>query len=251
MKIALTSDIHYGFNGKTDRIFKKFVKELALNKDIELLIVAGDLASSKQRNLETAFDILRNAITIPIVFVRGNHDFWAGFDKKIDVQFTSLKQIYDYQNGIFKWYNIHHLDTPFIYKDAQFCGFDGWYGSLYPQTNDEYWIPKESGYGPSSMQYLYHKNVKDFDNVKSIDTSKFNKNILITHINITPYKGMTKDPWMMAGPKYFYDEIKNKFDVLCYGHTHLETDHFDKDGNIYVYNSGSDYNKPKYIIIDL
>jgi len=253
-KIALVSDLHYGVDGKTHnrlrRFFIKLAKEI-IEQDIKVLIVAGDSASTRQRQFKRCFELIREFIDIPILAVKGNHDQWCGEDRKCKEVFNNLKDIYRFHEKVFEDNNIQHLDKPFEIDDIIICGFDGWYASTLPPSNDSTWMPAHSGEGPGAMEYLTRKAWKDFDKCMALDVSKYRKKIIVTHHNVTPYKGggYVADRGGMNGPYIFYDEMKTKFDVLCYGHTHVHTN--DDDNGFKVYNCGSDYNNPKRLIFEV
>lgn len=253
MKLALTSDLHYGFNSKTDSKFRKFIKKLSKEikeQEVKALIIAGDTVSTKQRNLKRALEIIRADISIPILLVNGNHCFWNADDNKYSKQnFNTLEDIYRYQAQVLKENNVHHLDIPYIINDVVITGFDGWYASTNPPTNDIVWVPNATESGDDVMSYLTRKAWSDFGTILDMDLTKYRKSILVTHHNITPYKGGSHHDNGMNGPYAFYEEAKHKFDILCYGHTHVFEDKV--DGRIRRLNAGSDYNDPKYIIFDV
>lgn len=58
MKICFTSDLHHGFDNNTYRIHEKFFAKMAF-EDFDVLILAGDLCSHQQRNLESLFAMIR------------------------------------------------------------------------------------------------------------------------------------------------------------------------------------------------
>lgn len=253
MKIALVSDLHYGMDGKTHNKLLKFAKRLQeaiLKEDVKVLIVAGDSASTRQRHVKRLFELLREHISIPILAVRGNHDFWCGSDRQDSNIYVSLQDVYNFHRQVFSDNDIHHLDEPFEIEDVLICGFDGWYSSTNPPSNDAYWMPKQSGQGSDTMTYLTHKAWKDLQKCLDLDTSKYRKKVIVTHhnVHVCYYHGAPGMP-EMSGPYCFYDEIKEKFDVLCYGHTH-QRDEADDNG-FRRYNAGADYNKPNYIIFEV
>lgn len=251
LKIALTTDLHYGFSSKTEAKLIKFLdKELPKAKKygIDLFIVSGDLASTKQRQFEKCLALIRNKmdqhnIDVPFALVRGNHDLWNDYDKKNKEWIKSkfLVDLYKKHEEWFVKYKVRHLDNALIIKDTLICGFDGWYSTSDPKTNDADRIPKDVGNGHTTMNWLITKTWKDFDSVLELSkTAPVTKKILVTHHNLyltkkygeNPHNGITK----------FLPEVKANFDVLVCGHTHIVEDRI--EDNLRIINAGSDYNQP-------
>jgi predicted phosphodiesterase len=247
VKLALTSDLHYGCTGNSVNKIQKMFKRLA-QRDFDVLILAGDLASHTQhqykRCLETARDIFPDK---PILTVRGNHDMWDGMHRKDqDSERRMLYQIYDYHEKIYKFNNIHHLDEPYKIGDVTLFGFDGWYHVSDPGTNDKRWMPLIHEGCPTGS-YLSAKSFKDFERVlDQYDKEKNTKNILVSHFPSITIENDRHD--FNASPR-FLPEIKERFDIVCYGHSHRFMDQTEDDTRFL--NSGSDYGKPKYLVFEI
>lgn len=270
VKMVLISDTHYGMDGKTHTKHMKFWRRLAKEikeKEIKVLIWAGDLASFRQRHLRRSLEMAREFINIPIVLVRGNHDFWDGEDKQDPGRsggIRSLDKLFDLHRHWFIENNIHHLeDNPFIIEDVIITGFDGWYATHNPGTNDKNWMPKFVKGQPFVQEYLVNKAWRDFDECLKVDTTKFRKSIIVTHHNPYPfapypgYKTRPVDDLIADGVEYsghganlkFLVEIREKFDIMCCGHTHVYKN--DDVEGLQIYNCGSDYNSPKWLIFEV
>lgn len=250
MKIALTSDLHYGFYANTHVKINKMLKELS-KENIDLLIIAGDIATSKQYEFKKCMEDIRSNLSCDIVYVKGNHDFWERPHKKDPLSGTrTLSQIYTYQNEITSELAITYLDGNSIKFDGgrvEVFGFDGWYETYNPGTNDEFNMPTYHEDCPVPS-YLIGKAWKDFG--KCLDLAKNSKaevKILVTHHNIyiEPKYGHTPHTGIVA----FYPEAKEHFDILCCGHTHRYQKYYDE--NLFVLNCGSDYNQPRYLIFNV
>lgn len=262
MKAILTSDLHYGCaptNANTLEKFFKTVRTAIETEGVDLLILAGDLASHKQRHFRNLLTLAKKYVDkIPIVVVRGNHDFWDDADDKDkDAGFRSYASINQAQIDFMKKVGVHHLeDGPLLIKDVLICGFDGWYNHVDPPTNDKYRMPQMHE-GVSLMTYLSNRAWKMFDECLKLDTEGCRASVIVTHFNPyifgKGYRSYVPDPKidaaMSANPK-FLDEMRGKFDVLCCGHTHAYKDEVDTKGNkpLRILNAGSDYNVPKYIL---
>lgn len=58
MKLCYTSDLHHGMDNNTYRIHEKFFAEMR-KEQFDLLVLAGDIGSHQQRNIESAFKMIR------------------------------------------------------------------------------------------------------------------------------------------------------------------------------------------------
>ena len=76
MKIGILSDIHIDINySDTDRVTPSIIKYIRENS-LDLMIIAGDVASSYELTLDSLKDIEEKG-GIPCLFVPGNHDIWV------------------------------------------------------------------------------------------------------------------------------------------------------------------------------
>lgn len=253
MKLALTSDLHYGFSPKTDAKLRKFLSRLKISieeQDIKALLIAGDSISSKQKQFKRVFEVIREYVNIPVLMIKGNHSFWQAPDPKFRQVFRNLEPMVKWQAGILKANDIHHLEnSPVVLDDVLICGFDGWYAAANPDTNDWKYVPPFVQGAPVTMQYLSNKAWKDFEKCLELDTFKYRKSIIVTHHNLCSIGGHWSGQDDMGGNVKFFEEIKGKFDVLCYGHTHRFLDEI-KEG-VRVLNCGSDYNSPRVLIFEI
>ena len=264
MKIILTSDLHYGCAPNNANKLNKFFQKLAntvKEEKVDLVILAGDLASTRQRQFKKCLELANTLLPCNIAVVRGNHDLWDGEDRKDDrANCRTYAEMDNEQKAFMKTLGIHHLEEgPMEFDDVLICGFDGWYGNANPPTNDKYWMP-QTHEGCPIMTYLSNRAWKYFDKCLELDTSKYRKSVIVTHFNPyifgKGYRGYVPDPeidfLMSANPK-FLDEIRGKFDVLCCGHTHAFKDDIDESGDkpLRILNSGSDNNQPKYLLFEV
>lgn len=250
MKIALTSDLHYGFLGTTEKKIRKMIKNLS-EENVDLLIIAGDIATVNQHQFKRCMEEIRAGLSCDIVYVRGNHDLWDRIHKKDKLSGTrNLQQIYNHHQEITYNLAITHLDEgPFSFDDGrvEVYGFDGWYAEFDPGTNDAINMPKQHESAPVPA-YLVGKAWKDFGRcLDDVKNSKAEVKILVTHHNlyVEPKYGANSHNGIIK----FYPEVKENFDILCCGHTHVYQNY--KDDNLLVLNSGSDYNKPRYVIFEV
>ena len=260
VKFLLTSDTHYGFNHKTHQRHETFLEgvQLAIKEEgVNCVVHAGDWSVNKQDQFYRTMKMFRKYIPldIPIVCVRGNHDFW---DYAKDYGYTSSGrkmhwgEMQQAHNKWFEEFNIHHLESgPFIVEDVIVCGFDGWYGQANPPTNDESQMIGNIE-GCPTMVYHSSRAYKELMRVLDTDTDAYAKAVCVSHF--PPFGGDyknghdPKDLRYSANPRYL-DPITEKFDVFCMGHSHGHVDRI--DNNCRLLNAGSDYNLPKYLIFDV
>lgn len=247
MKIAVTSDTHYGFTYKTRKIHQVFLEKLASEK-FDVLVHCGDWISSKQSELPKTFEMFRKHIKCPILTVMGNHDLWNN-SKRWKYSNKEVKRNYidiiEYHIDQMRKYDIHHLDKTITLDDITFYGFDGWYKEVPPRTNDLKYMPR-TAYGFLIEQFLNKKADTDLSCVlNKVSESQSNINICCTHH--APYTIFDGDYSMCANISYM-EYITSNFDMFLVGHTHVRKEVVE-DG-CHVINPGSDYNNPKYIIVD-
>lgn len=243
MRLVLTSDTHFGHDGKTQSKHSKFLKSLAEEKP-DVLVHAGDWTSSKQGQFFRTLEMFRESLDCPIVAVRGNHDFWQNQDRFHLLQET--ESVFEHHDIWFKRFNIHHVSYgPLILDGWTIAGFDGWYGNNSPPTNDSKFMPPYTQ-SMTTMEWFSRKAFRDLsDLLDSLDTVK-SKKICVTHF--PPFTNDQRYIHFCANPNYL-EVLCERFELLLVGHSHIECDWVFRDTRIV--NSGSDYNKPKYKVLEL
>ena len=242
MKALLISDTHRGFSTRTHRIHAKWGEELA-TLDFDVLILAGDLASHKKHQFEGALRFFREiAGSRPIVLGRGNHDLWDENQRCL----TSYRNVL--QHEWFSKYDIHHLESggPFwVGGDVAIVGWDGWYAfrassndlammNRHVEGDTWAWLQREAWHGIQSAL------------IAAEDAKKAGaKVVCVTHFPLVP--GLTDEAW--SGNFRWWEMLAPHLDVFCCGHSHRAVDTI-VDG-VRVVNCGSDYDDPKYTIIEI
>lgn len=245
IKLALTSDLHYGFTENTTDILNKFFKQFKKDykaQGCDALILGGDLATSKQSEFKSILKMVRRYFpTEPVLLVRGNHDFWDA-----DKNYPIFHEMTMAHQKLFNELNIIHLDKQqVVIKDVVITGFDGWYYSINPPTRDQTYMHK-TAHGAPVHSYLENKSFKDISAVLDLDLSEYRKKLCVTHFpSFTENERYLK---LCANPKY-HVLLTDKFDALLVGHSHQFVDKI--EGNCRILNCGSDYDKPKYLIFEI
>ena len=181
MKVAITTDTHYGYDHNTHKIHVKFLNKLRKaceDNDVKALIHCGDWIACDQHQLPRTWKMFREAMgNLPIIGVKGNHDrwdhsYWGVPARKrrwakhpAGMSFVSMEEQHQ------EWadeYNIHLLqDNPYRYddrgeEDTSIIGYNGWYRDALPQTNDlgRMFKAVESCPAGAYLQNQAHKNLQ-------------------------------------------------------------------------------------------
>ena len=234
MKICVSSDLHHGFDNNTYRIHQKFFTKMAF-EEFDVLILAGDLCSHQQRNLGSLFRMIREHLPDKkILAVRGNHDLWNR-----EAKMTLSRKIMNWKEEC-NTHSIVDLNSITVEVEGiKIYGWHNWYGTPRHRrgTNDE-----------------YHLTIEEEQLVHSADMFGFQAIPLITDVLVSYMPivsdGPTYDLW--AGSIFQWAWLKDKGllpRLYIHGHTHKERDEI-RDGARVVM-CGSDYNQPKYKIIEI
>jgi predicted phosphodiesterase len=254
MKILLLTDTHSGYNKNTYNTLNRFFDKVVSKYEFDIVVHCGDWISNSQNQWKSIFKLIRKHIPNKVILgVKGNHDYWHNESYvKLNGKLNRLNNIEDrikYQKEVWKEYNIQYLeDKPYILKDIEIYGFDGWYNNSNPPTNDYKYIPQFVD-GKMSSFWFNHKNYKKLEHILNKDNPDNKIKILVTHFgcfsNELYSEGLSED---MNGPNYF-KFLKDHFNYILYGHTHKR--HKIIHDNVEIFNTGSHYNKPKCMIIDI
>lgn len=262
MKIAYTSDTHYGFSSKTHKIHVSFLKEssdICISENVDLIIHCGDWISHNQHQLPRTWKMFREAFgDLPILAVKGNHDLWDydywGVHPKrrsyakhpSGMSYSTLvTQHRDWANE----FGITLLQDNYFEKDdVIITGFDGWYSGTDTGTNDASFMFPYHESCPISP-FLSSQAYKCLDNaINLVNQDKYSnfKKICVTHH--PPYSKNPAYLKMCANPNYL-KHITTSFDYLFVGHSHQTEDWINEEvvGNevfsCRVLNPGTDFDK--------
>ena len=247
MKILLTSDTHHAFTANsTVKINRKFWQKVA-EQDFDVMVHTGDWCTTNAEvQMRKAIKQCRNYIDKPILTVLGNHDYWS--KNHIDP-----RSMINYHEKVFEEFDIVYLDRETIQiNDILFYGYDSWYHVPNPPSNDYYWMPRIVETLPIN-HYMSKRMDASFERVMD-DIEKDEsglKKICVTHMS--PY---LRKNWFMdrvhiglsGNPKHL-PFITKHCEALLIGHTHRELDEV-VDG-CRIVEAGSDYNNPKFKILEV
>jgi predicted phosphodiesterase len=262
MKILLTSDTHYGFTPtQTTLILNKFVKSIKKEQP-DVILHAGDWGSSKFKHVEGCVKLFRRELpNIPIVGTSGNHDFWTG-DKPLFL----LPDIVSLVDALFATYKI---ESYFAAGNVEIFAYNSWYRTNCPPSNDVQWMPaltqkdaeEDNVYDWIPMignksrnihQYLIEKSYLQCIAVcEKLKQSKAKHKIVVTHFEaMGDYRGDTRWDGMKGSIVEYEMLMEAGATIICYGHSHQLHNYINEQG-VKILNCGSDYNKPKFLVLDL
>jgi predicted phosphodiesterase len=246
MRFLLLSDMHFGFNESTHKIWSKYWATKLAVEEWDAIILAGDIGTAKIRHWKSAIRfVTERANDKPIYHVRGNHDLW-------DRQNRELLHLIGMQQEFARKHNVHLLQDfgSTLLDGVLLTGWDGWYANpTRLNTNDFNFIP----------QYLTDEfgNIRDTDSWLSArayngaDTCiqdlliHNGPKVVVTHMPCLPGMG---NPEYNANPR-FGEQLVGHADVLVWGHSHTRTDITIQGTRIL--NCGADYNKPNHLFFEV
>ena len=239
MKILLTGDLHYGFSKKTRKILEEFFANIS-TLDFDVLIINGDLVSCRQRDLSQCFELIRYYLpSVPILYTFGNHDWWDISNYKC--QSMPFNKILDFHKKVMLKYDIIDLhNEPYRIDDIFIYGVDSWYGLDTPPTNDFKWLPfhihGNDTFTELRNRFYHHMWWKHVP----IDCTKV---VAVSH-----FHALTGHPMEMSAEQF--REFVAPANLILVGHDHIPRDYCHYDNKRYV-NCGSDYDAPKYKVVEI
>lgn len=208
MKIRLISDIHCEFDSDNGEYFL----ESFPNEDIDVLIIAGDLATGKSiftNALRKLCDKFPN-----VVYVMGNHEYWGS---SIADRISELEELDDEID------NLHFLENRSITIDGQkFVGCTMWFKEDPVHTSGT-WIDFRATEG--GCHDIFEQNDKS---VEFLNNNVTEDSIVITHH--LPTWGCVDKQWQGESTNcYFVCDVediilKHNPKIWCHGHSHSAID---------------------------
>lgn len=262
MKIAVTTDIHYGV-GNNQHIVKNLAKRI-IKTNADVLILAGDTFHFKQQLLIDCLQLF-DKFGGDKLFVAGNHDLWTkGSDSSVLYEKILPR--------IVNKYGFHYLDQkPFIKDGVGFVGNIGWYDCSFKDSSlpipERYYLDKKwpnvvtwkDGHyvhlGMSDIAFTKKLNNKLKHHLTSVSRQVNTiicafHHVPFTELLRTRHTSMDKFLTAFSGSKGTGVIIKSfskvKF-VFC-GHTHQKKKAL--INGITAINIGSDYLRKRFEIIE-
>jgi len=249
----LISALHIGLT-KEKNLRRMFKDSLESKPDI--IVNAGDYCGGTKgsKSVRTISRLTREFYPdIPVLSVIGNHDYWTEGRKKEGVRYPKpglLQFTNNYQEIIqhFQDNNIHFLDTdgPFEMGDLLFVGNSGWYSYQNPPTNDSTYLPL--GLEGDTHNYMRKRSRELlFESIESLD-KLYDESHTVLYVSHFPVVFDKKDRnnVLYGGDHNIGTMMKENYNCEFFleGHSHIHK-------NSVVYNCGSDYKDPKFLIIEV
>lgn len=273
MKIAITTDTHWGFSNYAFEQNLQMLQDIKNNK-VDLILHCGDFGSSMYPERIDYWRTVRDMFPkIPIGTVFGNHDYWNG---KFPTILLTVEELEKYKKphspadviqqnfAIFEKYNISYIPDGLEFPDHKvyITGADCWYHEeIY--TNDINYIPHYNY--PEGKQWLLKRMYTQFN--KSIQKVKEYKEknyitIFVSHFGIIQkaaeqdYKSTYTSGFRRQERQYFgadpaLEDLLENVDYYLFGHSHTFYEGVAKNNFTKILNVGSDYEKPKYKILEI
>lgn len=193
MKIGILSDIHVDINYTDRDTVTPAICNAVKEKSLDLMIIAGDVASDYTRALE-ALEIIEKTTRIPTLYVPGNHDIWVEQhpDKTSQEIYNLLKgYAHNLTNGAYE-----------INSDWIVLGDLGWYdfsfGDKKYSTGDFQRMKYEDRVWQDSIMARWDRSTLEMHNFflgrleKQLEKYQDKKVIVVTHV--LPIKDFTVQP---------------------------------------------------------
>jgi len=251
MKVALTSDNHLGLTPyKTLR--NMYLEMRKHNPDV--IVNAGDNNGNKcgYKKCRSVFRLMREIFPdTPILFVKGNHDYWnrSSFQQHVKVSQSNFEYNLERINASAKDFNIWQLDVDGVYRRADFEGimFLG-HPRFYkhrPFSNDFNFMPEFIN-GEDIFDHLKDIEQKEIDESLQKLTDKDKIRIFVSHIPVAYGAGQQR---AHGTDRNMGDFLRHYYGVTYFlaGHVH-NVESIPENG---IYFSGSDYREPRFVIFEV
>jgi len=248
MKIALLTDTHWGYSSRGDLKNKDLLKKL-LTENPDIICHTGDIASECTSQLKEYLILIRSLFPkTPIVANWGNHCLWQSNKNK-----KPIRDKLQINTDIFQQFGIVHAGSQ-IYENEEIVilGADGWYMYDNQSSNDRNFIPLYN-IPDEGFDYLNKRARESFDLAMRLKQNYLGRKkiIYMTHFGIVPSLSGQDNSLEYYGGDPAMARGMTGVDYLFFGHTHhLINGEILGSGTI-CYNSGSDYEKPNYLIISI
>lgn len=259
LKIALTSDTHYGHCTKQQLVnmFGMMARQAP-----DLIIHAGDWTGTHgfPESVEQTMDALRQAIQdTPVLAVRGNHDLWMlRRSKRTAREWRREEEAGRTAGNLAGVIWLDEYSGGYIHEgtNTHVVGTMTWYAAVDPVTNDAAWMPATRDREPSSR----HATIRNAERgiweriCTGLGEDKPERLLVVTHHPLV-YPAARLGEQAHGGPPSWADELEKALghQPLAYinGHYHqLWEGQRDTAGRV-RFECGSDYGSPCFITFTL
>lgn len=211
MKIRTVSDLHFEFHADAGETLASEVTSTG-ERDFDVLVVAGDLTSS--RLLPHSVSLLCGKTKKPIVYVTGNHEFYGSNRENVVKTLRGMERLFPHfhylDHEIFELDGVRFLGTPLWFRKSKAPTWEMNDFSAIEKFGS--WVYAENG---RSREFL-HDELEDLD-------------VVVTHYLPAErsihkdYKGSVLNPFFLCDMEGL---IKTRRPQLwIHGHTHRSCDY--------------------------
>ncbi|MBO1221095.1 metallophosphoesterase [Staphylococcus nepalensis] len=241
MQIGVISDLHVDrHNLLTPKDYQAALVRIIQKRQIELLLIAGDVSNHYQRTKQFIENIEINA-QIKVLFIPGNHDFWSA---ETGITSSEILDTYIKMDNCL-------IDQPYVVNDEwAIVGNTGWYDYTYANSKFSLErLARRKYYGATwqdkvkidwPMEDRKLSAIAAKQTIKDIEKVKHKKIILMTHI-VTHPKFAVPMPHRIFD--YFnafigtsdFNSIYTSYDIKysIMGHVHFRNT-FEENGVTYI-----------------
>lgn len=246
MKIQIVSDLHFEHEENK--------KRFTLNKDAELLIIAGDLGNK----IYSGLDFIKEcASKVKTIFILGNHDS-MGSSIESTVKFwesQNIENFYFLNNKTVEIGGVHFIGTT-LWSDVMADPINTL--AIARGMIDYHYIFKDNERDLVDIFYLQKKYEENLFFIQNELKKDYTKKVLITH-HLPTFQSIAPKYYGSSLNAAFASDLSNmlvytdNLELCIHGHTHEVLDYMLDDKRIICNPLGypGEHNKYKELILDI
>jgi predicted phosphohydrolase len=235
MRIGYKSDIHLDFwigTSNNEKKIENFVKKILSPRELDVLIIAGDLGHYNYQNYLLLKVLKKWAKTILLCL--GNHDFYLVSDTQINKYKTSFNRVAEFKEMVDSLDGVYLLDGEVVeIEGVRFLGVNGWY---------DFSLALKAGYSIEEVyakwELIMNDSKKIIPKINPLEIAKIAKEKLKANIDKTDIVFTHVPPfYLKCYGDIFFDsfytfdgyEFLDKVKYWIFGHCHKPF----RDKNLY------------------